>query len=190
MIVGTAVVIALGIGGWLFLRYRAAALSAEMSSAMGPNHVQVHAAMPVPLPMTSAAGETLSATDAPSAAAASSKPCSVVTRDEMEKILGMKIVKITTSDMTCLFFTDDTSSVEVETTWTGGKAVYFQIKGYNAAPGNLRDVAGIGDEAYFPVTNVLHVLKGDTYVVVNARVYANELATESAIARKVMEKLK
>lgn len=37
---------------------------------------------------------------------------------------------------------------------------------------------------------VCYVLKGDTYVVVNSREYPNELENESAIARKVMEKMK
>jgi len=128
--------------------------------------------------------------DAATAKAANSKPCSVITRAEMETILGTKVVKMATNDLTCQFYTDDTSSADVETTWTGGKAVYEQIKGYNRAPGDLQAVTGIGDEAYFPVTSVLHALKGDTYVVVNARVYPNPLETESAVARKVMEKLK
>jgi hypothetical protein len=108
----------------------------------------------------------------------------------MEKILGSTIVRLATNERTCYYFTDDTTSVEVETTWTGGRDAFAQVKGFNSAPGLAEPVAGIGDEAYLQAAGVLHVLKGDIYVVVNSRVYPKELETESAIAGKVMEKLK
>ena len=130
------------------------------------------------------------ATAADTEAAAGSKPCSLLTRAEMETILGSKVVKVTASELACNYFTDDTLSAGVETTWTGGKGAFAQVKGFNSAPGLSEPVAGIGDEAYMQAAGVLHVLKHDTYVVVNSRVYPNELKTESAIATKAMEKLK
>jgi hypothetical protein len=203
LIVAIVLVVALGIGGWLFLTHRTAAASPVVSSTASSSSstsVTRSTAPPTPAPvasdtaplapMASASGELPYALDAASEAAAKSKPCSVVTPAEMEKILGTRIIKVSLNDTTCLYYTDETRSAEVETTWTGGKPVYLQMKGYNSAPGNVQAIVGIGDEAYFPVTDVLHVLKGDTYVVVNARVYANPLETASAIARKVMEKLK
>lgn len=136
-----------------------------------------------------ASTNTVSATAAETEAAASSKPCSLVTRGEMEKILGSKIVKVTNNEQSCSYFTDDKNSASVDTIWTGGKESYAQVKGFNSAPGLAEPVAGIGDQAYLQAAGVLHVLKGETYVVVNSRAYPNELATESAIARKIMEKL-
>ena len=138
----------------------------------------------------SASTETVSATAAETEAAASSRPCSLVTRAEMEKILGSKIVKVTNTEQSCSYFTDEKNSANVDTIWTGGKESYAQVKGFNSAPGLAEPVAGIGDEAYLQAAGVMHVLKGDTYVVVNSRAYPNELTTESAIARKVVEKLK
>jgi hypothetical protein len=203
LIVAIAVV-ALGLGGWLFLRHRGAAGSSVASSSSTSSSTTrtsstsaspvssavqpavEHAAGDTPAAVVPTSAETLAATEA----AASSKPCSVVTRAEMEKILGSKIVKLTTTELTCNYFTDETTSAEVDTTWTGGKGAFAQTKGFNSAPGLAEPVSGIGDEAYLQAAGVLHVLKGDTYVVVNSRVYPNELETESAIARKVMEKLK
>ncbi len=98
-------------------------------------------------------------------------------------------MKVTSKDLICAYFTEENTSAEVETTWTGGKAAFAQVKGFNSAPGLFDPVAGIGDEAYMQAAGVLHVLKGDTYVVVSSRSYPNEQETESAIARKAMEKL-
>ena len=133
--------------------------------------------------------ETLSATAAATEAAAGSKACSLLTRAEMEKVLGAKIVRLTSSEQSCSYFTDDSNAAQVDTVWTGGKDAYAQVKGFNSAPGLAQPVAGIGDEAYLQAAGVLHVLKGDTYVVVNSRAYPKELEVESAIARKAMEKL-
>jgi hypothetical protein len=156
LIVAIAVV-ALGIGGWLFLRGRAAADSPVVASSED---------------------------------AASSKPCSAVTRAEMGKILGAKIVKVTNTELSCSYFTNEATFVDVDTTWTGGKDAFAQVKGFNSAPGLSEPVAGLGDEAYMQAAGVLHVLKGDTYVTVNSRLYPKDLETESAIARVVLEKLK
>jgi hypothetical protein len=192
-------VIALGIGGWLFMRSRAAGTSVGTSTASShvivpsstpaSNGAQIAAAPGAPLASEAAPGDP-PATAADTEAAAGSKPCSLLTRAEMETILGSKVVKVTTSDLACNYFTDDTLSAGVETTWTGGKGAFAQVKGFNSAPGLSEPVAGIGDEAYMQAAGVLHVLKNDTYVVVNSRVYPNELKTESAIATKAMEKLK
>ena len=198
------VVAAVGMGGWILLRHRTPAGSSVVSTTASSNTI-VTSSTPAPpasngvqAAVVPAPGDTAGvvppgarpATAAETEAAANSKPCSLVTRAEMEAILGSKIVKVTTYNLTCHYFTDETTSAEVETTWTGGKDAFDQVKGFNSAPGLAEPVAGIGDEAYMQAAGVLHVLKGDTYVVVNSRVYPNELQTESAIARKAMEKLK
>lgn len=202
LVILAIVVFALGIGGWLLLRYRAAGGSGGTTTASSSKAVT--GSMPVQkasnaAPLGAAPGAPLAgeappgappATAADTEAAAGSKPCSLLTRAEMETILGSKIVKVTTSELACNYFTDETLSAGVETTWTGGKDAFAQVKGFNSAPGLSEPVAGIGDEAYMQAAGVLHVLKNDTYVVVNSRVYPDELKTESAIATKAMAKLK
>jgi hypothetical protein len=192
------VVVAFCIGGWLLLRHRAAGRSGETTAS---SNTAVTGSMPAPKTssaappaVASAIGEVSTgatpATVADTEAAAGSKPCSLLTRDEMAAILGAKIVKVTTSELACNYFTDETLSADVETTWAGGKDAFAQVKGFNSAPGLSEPVAGIGDEAYMQAAGVLHVLKNDTYVVVNSRVYPDELKTESAIAMKAMANLK
>jgi len=106
----------------------------------------------------------------------------------MGRILGSKIVKVTVDAQICSYFTNADRSAQVETTWTGGKEALTAAKGFNE--GLLTPVPDIGDEAYHHAAGVLHVLKGDTYVVVNSREYPNDLEIESAIARKIIEKMK
>jgi len=106
----------------------------------------------------------------------------------MGTILRSKIVKVTVDGQICSYFTNPDRSAQVETTWTGGKEALTAAKGFSE--GLLTPVPNIGDEAYMHAAGVLHVLKGDTYVVVNSREYLNDLEYESAIAGKAMEKLK
>lgn len=203
LLIVAIVVIALGIGGWLFVRQRTHTGSSVVTTTTSSS-TTVTKATAVPLASNGAqatavpSGDTAGVvppgapppTAAEPEASANAKPCSLVTRAEMEAILGLKIVKLTADESNCQYYTDETSSVVIETTWTGGKAMFLQMKGFHSAPDPPDPVTGIGDDGYFPVTQVLHVLKGDTYVAVNARVYPNPLETESAIARKAMERLK
>jgi hypothetical protein len=108
----------------------------------------------------------------------------------MESLLGSKIVKLTATELTCAYFTDADRSAQVDTIWTGAKEALAETKGFNSAEGLFKPIPGIGDEAYFQAAGVLHVLKGNTYIVVNSREYPNELETESAIARKILANLK
>ena len=193
-------VVALGIGGW-FLVSRRPWMSSSSSTMMTTSRVAsttsaAAAVVPAPaVPAPVASGGTPATVAAATEAAASSKPCSLLTRAEMETILGAKIVKVTTNELSCAYFTDETMSAQVETKWSGGREAIAEAKGFNSGPGLFEPVAGIGDEAYMQAAGVLHVLKGDTYVMVNSREYANDsggshLEMESAIARKALEKLK
>ena len=181
-VIALFVVIAVGIGGWLFLTHRAVAAPV----ATVPAEAITKSAAVVP-PVTNSLSPA--EIDASTEAAARSKPCSVISPADMGAILGKKIVKVTNTEMTCAYFTDAEASAQVDTTWTGGKAALEETKGFNSAEGLFVPVAGIGDEAYSQAAGVLHVLKGDTYVVVNSREYPNELEIESAIAKKIMEKM-
>lgn len=183
-VIALFIVIALGVGGWLFVTHRAVAapvLSAHPAAAPAPT-----AAVVVP-PVTDSASPA--AIDAATEIAAKSKPCSVISREDMGAILGKKIVKLTNTELTCLYFTDADASAQVDTTWTGGKNAMNETKGFNSGEGLFTPVPGIGDEAYSQAAGVLHVLKGDTYVVVNSREYPNQDETEIAIAKKIMEKM-
>jgi hypothetical protein len=202
LLIVAIVVFALGVGGWLLVRSRAAGTSVATTTPSSsktvasstPVQKASSGAQVAVAPGALLAGEVPQGAPADSAAdsevAAASKPCSLVTRAEMGTILGSKIVRVSTSELACNYFTDQTMSADVETTWTGGKAAFAQVRGFNSAPGLADPVAGIGDEAYMQAAGVLHVLKNDTYVVVNSRVYPNSLMTESAIATKAMERLK
>jgi hypothetical protein len=199
IIVAITLVALLGIGGWLFLRFRphagmpASSSSTTMMTSTTSGASSSTATGGVAAPANAVSG-TPEATAAATEAAAGSKPCSLLTRAEMETILGAKIVKVTANELSCSYFTDDTMSAEVDTKWSGGKDAIAEVKGFNSAPGLFEPVAGIGDEAYMQGAGVLHVLKGDTYVVVNAREYPSDssgghVVMESAIARKALEKL-
>lgn len=208
VLIAVIAIIALGIGGWFLLTNRtvvaapvaAAVVTPALSTVAVTSTVTTttsiattdsQAAVEPPSAETATtASEPQSVTDAATAVAEKSKPCSVITRDEMGAILGKKIVKLTATEATCAYFTDADASAQVDTIWTGGKAALAEMKGFNSGEGLLTVVPGIGDEAYSQAAGVLHVLKGDTYVVVNSREYPNELEIESAIARKILEKMK
>jgi len=176
-VIALIVVVALALGGWLFATHRVVAAPA----------VDTDSAAAITPPVTASASQTT--IDAITEAATKSKQCSLISPADMGAILGKKIVKVTNTEMTCAYFTDAEASAQVDTTWTGGKAAMAETKGFNSAEGLFVPVAGIGDEAYSQAAGVLHVLKGDTYVVVNSREYPNELEIESAIAKKIMEKM-
>ncbi len=206
VLIAVIAIVALGIGGWFFLRNRAVVAAPVAAAAVTPvlSTVAVtstttttttiattdsQAAVEPPSAETeTTASEPQSVTDAATAAAEKSKPCSAITREEMGAILGKKIVSLKVYETSCSYFTDVDRSAQVDTIWTGGKAALSVAKGFNK--GLLTVVPDIGDEAYSHAAGVLHVLKGDTYIVVNSREYPNEFENESAIARKILEKMK
>jgi hypothetical protein len=197
-------IIALLVGGWFFMTHRALAGSPGAATAMTSTSASTtvntattivptsSSAEPAAAAVTDSTSTALSeaAITAATAAAASSKQCSLITRAEMESILGAKIVKLTATELTCAYFTDADRSAQVDTIWTGAKEALAETKGFNSGEGLFKPIPGIGDEAYFQAAGVLHVLKGNTYIVVNSREYPNELEIESAIARKIVASLK
>ncbi len=197
LLITAFVILALAIVGWLYIRGRAIntrttaplAVSSSTAQTMTASTTTVTSTTLTPA-ATTAAPVAAADVAATTVAAVASKACSPLTPEEMGAILGMKVVKVTTEKQICHYFTNDDNSADVETTWEGGKAAFDQTKGFNSAPGLFEPVAGIGDEADFQAAGILHVLKGDTYFVVGTRAYPNELETESAIARKIMEKMK
>jgi hypothetical protein len=206
LLVSIIAIIALVAVGWFFVTHRALAASPDATTAVTSTSASttVSTAATV-VPTTSlvepaaAPGAATDSTPTPASeaeiaaattAAASSKQCSLITRAEMETILGAKIVKLTSTEQTCAYFTDAERSAQVEATWSGAKEALAVTKGFNNAEDLFKPIPGIGDEAYFQAGGVLHFLKGTTYVVVNSREYPNELEIESAIAKKIAANLK
>ena len=203
MLVVALMVLAIAVGAWIFLRRRPvmmgasstpASTSASTSATASSSTMMMTAVRAEAIPLPAAPGASEPGSDALAAvateAAAASKPCSLVTRAEMENIVGSKIVKVTSNDMTCSYFTDATLSTNIDTTWTAGKEAYAQVKGFNSAPGLAESIPNLGDDAYRQAAGVLHLLKGDVYVAVDSRVYPNGADLENAIARKALEKMK
>jgi hypothetical protein len=121
-------------------------------------------------------------------AAAKSKPCSLISKEDMEKILGIKIKELATTETICQYRNDEGHSADVDTTWQGGKEAMESAKTYNANV--MEKVSGLGDDAFFQAAGVMHVRKGDVYMVINSRVFPNERDTETLIARKALDNLK
>jgi hypothetical protein len=197
-------IIALAVGGWFFTTHRALAASPDATvvtttsatttvntaATVVPTTSSAEAAAPVAVTDSTSSAPSDADIAAATTAAASSKQCSLITRAEMESILGAKIVKLTATEQTCAYFTDAERSAQVEATWSGGKEALGVAKGFNNSQDLFKPMPGIGDEAYFQAGGVLHFVTGDTYIVVNSREYPNELEIESAIARKIVANLK
>jgi hypothetical protein len=120
--------------------------------------------------------------------AAKSKPCSLVSKEDMEKILGIKIKELATTETICQYRNDEGYSADIDTTWQGGKEAMESAKTYNANV--MEKVSDLGDDAFFQAAGVMHVRKGDVYMVINSRVFPNERDTETLIARKALDNLK
>jgi len=178
LVVGIVVFVALlAVGGWVYAGHHA---SAPAAAGAGPS--------PTAVAVTSPAAAASPATASAAADGAGTKPCSLVTRDEMQAILGAPIQRLTTAEAECAYLTDDTHQATVETTWRGGRTAMEDAKKYNGE--TMRAVPGLGDEAYFQAAGVMHVRKGDVYLIVNSRVYPNEEVAETAIVRKALARLK
>lgn len=207
MFLSIIAIIALVIGGWFFMSHRALAGSPDAATAVTStaatttvntaatvvpttSSAEPAAVAPVAVTDSTSTAPSEAAIAAATTAAAGSRQCSLITRAEMESILGAKIVKLTATEQTCAYFTDADRSAQVEATWSGAKEALAVTKGFNNSEDLFKPIPGIGDEAYFQAGGVLHFLKGNTYIVVNSREYLNELETESAIARKIVANLK
>jgi hypothetical protein len=177
-----ALIALLALGFWLYAGHRAEARSMQAGSR-GSTEV----AATTPMPAAPAAGAPLPPA-ARAADGAGTKPCSLVTRDEMQAILGVSIQPLTVREALCSYESDETHEATVETTWTGGKGAMADAKKFNGE--TMRAVPGLGDEAYFQAAGVMHVRQGDVYLVVDSRVYPNDEETETAIVRKALLRLK
>ena len=187
-----ALLLALGIGGWLFLNKRSATQTVAATSSASSTTIVTTSASAASLPPATVATETAAvatetstasteavekaavaalggpepltpetvvptpAENAATGVAERSKPCSLVTRAEMEKILGIKVTHMTSTERICSYFTDGTSSADLETSWTGGKAEYAETKSFGGDPSQLQAIPAIGDEAYLHPSGVLH----------------------------------
>ena len=120
-------------------------------------------------------------------AAAKAQVCSVVSKTDIEQILGRPVREIVATDSSCQYRTNFEHFVEIESTWKGGKEAMAAAKIYNA--GLFSAIPRLGDESYFQAAGITHVRKGDVYFVINARAYQNSEETEVKIARRLVENM-
>jgi hypothetical protein len=118
-------------------------------------------------------------------AAAKAQVCSVVSKTDIEQILGKPVREVVATDASCQYRTNFEHFVEIESTWKGGKEAMAAAKIYNA--GLFSAIPRLGDESYFQAAGITHVRKGDVYFVINARAYQNSKETEVKIAQKLVE---
>jgi hypothetical protein len=118
-------------------------------------------------------------------AAAKAQVCSVVSKTDIEQILGKPVREIVATNASCQYRTNFEHFVEIESTWKGGKEAMAAAKIYNA--GLFSAIPRLGDESYFQAAGITHVRKGDVYFVINARAYQNSKETEVKIAQKLVE---
>jgi hypothetical protein len=164
---GILLVLGLGAGGWLYAR----------------NHVKTAPVVAESQPKGAAGVAHTSSSDA----ASKMKPCSLVSKEEMEQILGFKLKDLAVEQLTCQYRNDEGYMVEVETTWQRGKEAMDQAKIYNAPAFDM--VPDLGDEAFFQAAGVMHVRKGDVYLIINSRVFPTPRETETLIANKALASL-
>jgi hypothetical protein len=169
LLIGVVVllVLAVGAGGWLYARNHARPVS------------EVATARPIP-----AAGIAHASS---SDAASNMKSCSLVSKEEMEQILGLKLKDLAAEQLTCQYRNDEGYMVEVETTWQGGKEAMEQAKIFNTSTFDL--IPDLGDDAFFQAAGVMHVRKGDVYMIINSRIYPTPRETETLIANKALSSL-
>ncbi len=164
---GILLVLGLGAGGWLYAR----------------NHVKATPIVAASQPKRATGIAHTSSSDA----ASKMKPCSLVSKEEMELILGFKLKDLAVEQLTCQYRNDEGYMVEVETTWQGGKEAMDQAKIYNAPTFDM--VPDLGDEAFFQAAGVMHVRKGDVYLIINSRVFPTPRETETLIANQALASL-
>ena len=165
--VGILLVLGMVAGGWVYAR----------------NHVKAAPAVAESRPQRAAGLVHTSSSDA----ASKMKPCSLVSKEDMEQILGVKLKDLAVEQLTCQYRNDEGYMVEVETTWQGGKEAMDQAKIYNAPTFDM--VPDLGDDAFFQAAGVMHVRKGDVYIIINSRVFPTPRETETIIANKALASL-
>ncbi len=175
-----AFVVLLAAGAWFYMGHTHAATGAS------PGSTATAATTPTSSTAAAASAEVALA-KAPADGGAGSKPCSLITQGEMQAIVGASIRQVTARKAVCAYVTDETHEATVETTWSGGREAMADARKFNGE--TMRAVPGLGDEAYFQAAGVMHVRKGDVYLIVDSRVYPNDEATETSIVRKALTRL-
>ena len=152
--------------------------------------------------------------------AAAADPCALVTKEEVAAAIGEAVVEAKADGKACSYETADAaaSSVTIEVTRPGG-GTEMQVqrdsarilgkmggkmaegKGAEAQAGEALAeggaVPGLGDQAFFGVSQQLHVLKGDAYLAVSPPTMRSRMSggnpllsgeQKKAMARTIAEK--
>ena len=130
-------------------------------------------------------GVPLAENAAASVAAGKTQVCSLISRLEMEAILGRKVQQLVATAATCEYRTNAGQAVEIESTWKGGKDAMAAARIYNAGVFSL--IPNLGDETYFQAAGIMHARKGDVYIVINARAYPNSRDVEIRVVERALD---
>jgi hypothetical protein len=135
-----------------------------------------------PLPAATAAPTTAAAQTAATPAAVPAKAsggsqaagrdtCALVPGADLAAVLGKQVTRQQAQSATrCTYYTDDPMVfVDLEIDRENGSAAWKGVNGGNASIGASPDaVAGLGDQAFFGPRDRLYVLKGNTFLAIEA----------------------
>lgn len=138
--------------------------------------------------------------NAASSGASEKSVCSMVTKGEMETILGGSLSHAVPSDTraqtACTYTGPGGRYAQVTVEWQGGESgmagTDLAAKLMGEAAGTMKvttPVEGVGDEAKMLIGGVLNVRKGQALITVDLRMQENSEAKAKAIAQKVIAKL-
>ena len=155
------------------------------------------------------AGAELSSTSRPATvateAASSARPghpaaCSLITQEEMSRILGGAVAKPEArGTLTCTYRPGVqealTPYAEIKIDWTGGQQAMQGMRlaekamGQDAGFAVFDKIDGVGDEASMMIGGVMTVRKGKTLITIDLRMQSDAKEKGSAIANTILARM-
>jgi hypothetical protein len=145
-----------------------AAAPAKAAAAATPTPPSAAATKPAAATAASAAGAPAAKAAAP---AGGQDSCSAIPGAELAGVLGKQITRQQTQSPTrCIYYTDDPLVyVDLDVDRENGPAAWKAVNGGNTTIGASQDaVPGLGDQAFFGPRDRLYILKGSTFLAVEA----------------------
>jgi hypothetical protein len=120
--------------------------------------------------------------------------CSLVTNTEVGAALGTTVSSARTGPSSCRFTSSDNQSLALAVTGRGGvlalKLSAIALKGTTGRAGIVRQLVGIGDEAYVGRQgSTLMFRKGEVMVTLEVNSVGNNFQAVVAIAQKILPRL-
>lgn len=118
-------------------------------------------------------------------------PCSLVTKDEVEAVLGATVAAGVADGDDCNYDAVNQGSAGARISWLHGHAdAAMQGARAGIKMMNLgQPVEGLGDEAIFMAPGVLYVRKGDDLITINLVLAPNALDKTKTLAAKALARL-